>query len=315
MRSITGSNIPRCGFFTVCLFVSLTASAFYYSVTLAQQQLHDDDIERVNTDLVLVNATVTDAKGKPVGGLRKADFKLLEDAQSQQISFFGAESTPFAAVILLDTSGSMEARMSMARAAAVRFVESLRPEDMVAVYRFDSEIVKLQDFSSTANLSDRFFDTRAHGQTRLYEAIVTAARELAKRPERRKAIVVLSDGADTASLDTREKAVDAALAADAAIYGIDMTQDGTGDRRDLQVAQILKSLSEKSGGIYVAAAGGPLLRDACKRIVQELSEQYTIGYQPTNQNHDGRWRAIEIKLSRPDLKVRARKGYKAPKSK
>ncbi|MEO6392959.1 MAG: VWA domain-containing protein [Pyrinomonadaceae bacterium] len=314
MRLLTRLNTVRC-LFAVCALITIFASTNYFIRTRAQQQPQDDDVERVNSDLVLVNATVTDGKGKPVGGLRKADFKLVEDSQPQQISFFGAESTPFAAVILLDTSGSMEARMSMARAAAVRFVESLRPEDMVAVYRFDSEIVKLQDFSSTANLSDRFFDTRAHGQTRLYEAIVMAARELAKRPERRKAIVVLSDGADTASLDTREKAADAALAADAAIYGIDMTQDGTGDRRDLQVAQILKSLSEKSGGLYVAAAGGPLLRESCIRIVQELSQQYTIGYQPTNQNHDGHWRAIEIKLNRPELKVRARKGYKAAKRK
>src|SRR5262245_23744552 len=107
--------------FILTLFVLL----LYVPFTSAQQQ--DDEVERVSTDLVLVNVTVKDGSGRLVRGLKQAEFKLAEDSQPQTISYFGAESTPFAAVILLDTSGSMESRMSLARSAAARFAEGLRP--------------------------------------------------------------------------------------------------------------------------------------------------------------------------------------------
>jgi Ca-activated chloride channel family protein len=279
----------------------------------AQQPGDDDEVERVDTNLVLVNVTVKDQKGNLVSGLHRADFQITEDTQSQAISDFGAEATPFAAVILLDTSGSMEARMSMARSAAARFVEGLRPDDAVEVYRFDSKVVKLQDFSSTSDLSAHIYETHADGMTVLYDAILQAAHDLAARPERRKAIIVISDGADTKSAATMSKALNSALAVDAAIYGVDMTQDGTGINTDKRVGKVLRDLSEKSGGIYVGTGGGQALRDALKGVLQELGGQYTIGYHPSNANFDGKWRAIEVKLGKPGLVVRARKGYRAAK--
>jgi Ca-activated chloride channel family protein len=150
--------------------------------------------------------------------------------------------------------------------------------------------------------------------TVLYDGIVQAARELSTRPERRKAILVLSDGEDTKSEATQAKALNAALAVDASIYSVDMTQDGTGTSRDAHLGAILRELSEKTGGIYVGSGGGPAMRDACKKIVEELSEQYTIGYQPSNQAQDGRWRSISVQSKRPGVKIRARKGYRAAKA-
>lgn len=310
-RSFPLLSVHRWPFFLA--LISLLVTGAWVRPSIAQQP-QSDDVIRVNSDLVLVNVTVTDDSGRPVGNLQQGDFAVAEDSKPQSISFFGSQSTPFAAIILLDASGSMEQRMSLARSAAIRFVEGLRPEDAVAVYQFDSKIKKVQDFSASSDLSSRVFDAEARGLTVLYDAIVQAARDLATRPERRKAIIVLSDGEDTKSEATQAKALNAAMAVDAAIYSIDMTQDGTGTGRNQRLGMILRELSEKTGGIYVGTGGGPALRDACKKIVQELSEQYTIGYQPTNQALDGRWRSINVQSKKGGMKIRARKGYRAAKA-
>ena len=129
----------------------------------AQESADDGDVVRVNTDLVVVNVTVTDSGGKYARGLRRADFTLLEDGKEQKLSIFGAEETPFAAAVLLDFSGSMEKRVSLARAAAIRFLDGLREEDVASVYRFDSEIEQLQDYSPSRDLAPLAFEIgRAH---------------------------------------------------------------------------------------------------------------------------------------------------------
>ena len=119
------------------------------SFTASQQ---DDDVVRVNTDLVLLNATVLDRSGKFVEGLKRADFHVFEDGKEQKLASFSAEETPFAAAILLDMSGSMETRLTLARGAAIRFLDSLRDEDVAAVYSFDVKVERWQDFSPGRDL-------------------------------------------------------------------------------------------------------------------------------------------------------------------
>src|ERR1043165_2253281 len=99
-----------------------------------------DDVVRVNTDLVVLNATVLGRDGKFLRGLKAGDFHVFEDGVEQKISSFGAEETPFAAAILLDTSGSMESRLTLGRSAAIRFLDGLRDEDVAAVYNFDVKV-------------------------------------------------------------------------------------------------------------------------------------------------------------------------------
>ncbi len=101
----------------------------------ALKQDQDDDVVRVNTELVILNATVLDKDGKFVSGLRRADFRVFEDGQEQKLTSFTAEETAFAAAILLDTSGSMESRLTLGRSAAIRFLDGLRDEDVAAVYK------------------------------------------------------------------------------------------------------------------------------------------------------------------------------------
>lgn len=307
-RTETGSSVR----FLLALFCALLLP---FSAT-AQQPQDDDDVVRVNTDLVVMNVTVVDAQGKYVHGLRRADFKIFEDGREQPleiISTFSVEETPFAATILLDTSGSMETRMSLARSAAIRFLDGLRPDDVAAVYKFDAEIERIQDFSPSRDLAPLAFGLRAKGQTALYDAMTNAAHDLSERPEKRRAIIVLSDGMDNRSSASVDKALNQALAAQATIYTVDMSAPNGPNPSGQQNAAVLRSFAAKSGGRFISTPGGQALREAFAGIVEELSNQYTIGYRPTNRTRDGKWRTLEVKIARPQLTARTRKGYRAPK--
>src|SRR6185369_12890999 len=275
----------------------------------------DDDVVRVNTDLVVLNVTVTDKSGQYVKGLKASDFKVYEDGvevKTEMFASFSVQESPYAAVVLLDSSGSMEARFTLARSAAIRFLDGLREEDVAAVYRFDSKVERVQEFSGGRDLAPIAYAIRAKGMTTLNDAIVEASRTLAERPEHRKAIVILSDGMDTFSKASADKAVESALAIGASIYAVDMSALEVSGSSGRQGAPTLESFANKTGGRFIATAGGPALRDAFAGIAEELGHQYTIAYRPLNRNRDGKWRKLEVKLSREDLTVRTRKGYRAP---
>ena len=288
---------------------------FLMSFSVASPQ-QDDDVVRVNTELVVLNVTVTDKSGQYVKALRASDFKIYEDGnevQANMIASFSLQESPYAAVVLLDSSGSMDSRFSLARSAAIRFLDGLREEDVAAVYRFDSKVERVQEFSGGRDLAPMAYGIRAKGMTTLNDAIVEASKILAERPEKRKAIVVLSDGMDTFSKASSDKAVESALAIGASIYAVDMSAIETPGSSNRQSAMSLKGFAEKTGGRFVATPGGPALRDAFTGIADELGHQYTIAYRPANQLRDGKWRTLEVKVSRENLQVRTRKGYRTPK--
>jgi len=300
--------MQKARFLSLFLIVLMSAA-----IAVAQD---DDDVVRVNTDLVVLNLTVTDKAGQYVKALKLSDFKIYEDGVEvtpKMITSFSLQEAPYAAVVLLDSSGSMEARFSLARSAAIRFLDGLRPEDVAAVYRFDSKVERVQEFSGGRDLAPMAYAIRAKGMTTLNDAIVEAANTLASRPEQRKAIVVLSDGMDTFSKATSEKAVESALAVGASIFAVDMSQVEVGASARQQAAASLRSFAEKTGGRFIATPGGPALRDAFTGIAEELGHQYAVAYRPSNQKHDGKWRTLEVKVQREDLTVRTRKGYRAPK--
>ncbi|HEY0078000.1 MAG TPA: VWA domain-containing protein [Pyrinomonadaceae bacterium] len=300
-----------CALLVAC-FASLPSAS--RSFARGQGAQDEDEVVRVETDLVVLNVTVTDKEGKYVHKLPRADFRVFEDGREQKISTFSVEETPFAAALLLDISGSMEGRVSLARSAAIRFLDGMRAEDTAAVYSFDSKVEQLQDFSPGRDLPPIAYGMKARGMTALNDAILRAARDLSTRPEKRRAIVVLSDGADTFSNATSDKALNAALAADTTIYAVDMSDPRTDVRARQMASAALRNFAAKSGGRYVSTPGGQALASAFASIVEELSNQYTIGYQSSNRERDGRWRTIEINLARPEINARTRKGYRAPKA-
>lgn len=285
--------------------------SFLLAIPVSAQ--NDDDVISVDSSLVILNASINDAKGNAVTNLKQNQFKVFEDGVEQEISLFESTESPFAAVILLDTSGSMETRISLARSAAITFLDGLDAEDVTAIYNFDSKVTLVQDFSNSRDIADKVYDLKAYGWTVLNDAVFKAADELSKRPEKRRAIIVISDGADTKSGRSADKALKAALAADVTIYTVDMSAIDTGGKDRIQNQGVLKNFAEKTGGFFIATPGGQAMRDAFKHIVSELGTQYTIGYQPSNIKKDGKWRALELRVQRPNLTIRTRKGYNAPK--
>lgn len=274
------------------------------------------DVISLDTSLVVVNVTVTDARDRYVTGLKVEDFRLVEDRQAQRIVSFTASEMPFAAAIIVDISGSMEAKMSLARAACTRFVDGIREGDVFAIYTFGGTKVKmLQDFSEIRDVNDALWDTRADGMTPLYDAVVTAADALAARPERRRAILIVSDGADTQSRASFDGALRRIIDAEISVYAVDLS-DAALMRGGLHSsgAEVLKAFAVKSGGRFFRSPGGRELRDAFTQTVEELRNQYTIAYESTNEKRDGKWRTIEVSLNRPGLGARARQGYYAAKA-
>lgn len=298
------------------IFKSLPFLLVIVCLSTFSGRAQDDDVIRVNTDLVVLNVSVIDQAGQYVKKLKASDFKIYEDGvevKPNMISSFSLQEAPYAAVVLLDSSGSMEARFSLARSAAIRFLDGLRPEDVAAVYRFDSKVERVQEFSGGRDLAPTAYAIRAKGMTTLHDAIVEASKTLADRTENRKAIVVLSDGVDTYSKASSDKAIESALAIGATIFAVDMSSLETPGYQKRQSAASLKAFAEKTGGRFISTPGGPALRDAFTGIANELGQQYTIAYRPTDQKRDGKWRELEVKVARPDVTVRTRKGYRAPK--
>lgn len=281
----------------------------------AQVEEVDDEIITVESNLVVMNATITDKKGEPVFGLKQDEFEVYEDGKLQQIAFFKAQETPFAAVILLDTSGSMENQVSVARSAAIKFLENLRFDDNVAIYNFDTKVKMVQDFSNSRDIAYGIFDLKADGWTVLNDAIYKAAQLLQARPEKRRAIVVLSDGADTKSGRSASKALKAAQQANATIYTIDMSSIPSGGKNRMQNTATLKKFAKETGGVFVATRGGLEMREAFQNIVKELGVQYTLGFYPANEKKDGKFHELNLRIARPNLRIRTRKGYEAPKEK
>jgi Ca-activated chloride channel homolog len=305
IRFVLGTNLAL-----LACALSIVSGPFAPRPASARQ---DDEVITVESDLVVLNVTATNPGGGYVRGLTKADFKVFEDGREQEVTNFGEEETPFAVALLLDTSGSMEKRVSLARSAAIRFLDGLRPDDAAAVYSFNTKIEQVQDYSNSRDLSPKAFDLGAEGWTVLNDAVLRAALDLSKRPEKRRAILVLSDGADTRSAASADKALNAALAANATIYTVDMGQGPGGSLTTSSAAGALRNFAGRSGGRYVPTPGGQALREAFAGIVEELSNQYTLGYRPSNRARDGRWRTIEVKVARPSVTARTRRGYKLSK--
>jgi Ca-activated chloride channel family protein len=275
------------------------------------------------TTQVLVNVTVKNTRGKYVSTLDRQAFTLLEDDQEQDVVEFFGEEAPMAVAIVLDVSGSVvEKDLNRYRNSALDLAYRLKPDDALALYTFDqSGVQKLRDYSSTvAGLKPLLKQMKGEGNTPLYDAILLASKELRVRPERRRALVLISDGGDSASQATLREVEKETFLAGVAVYAIDLVNTETSARRSPErqaAAQTLKQIAQESGGRYITTEGGFFLmpsRMKLKRIfndlIAELHSQYTIAYEPSNARRQGRWRTIRVNLEQADLTARTRLGYR-----
>jgi Ca-activated chloride channel family protein len=279
-------------------------------------------IFRAGTDTVFLSVTVTNNQGQLVAGLEREAFQVLEDGKPQEIQIFARTPQPIALSILLDTSISMEPRLRTAQQAAVGFARGLGEQDVAQIIDFDSQVQVLQGFTNDeALLEHAILRTDAGGSTSLYTAVYVALSEQRKvRPRenetiRRQAIVVLSDGDDTSSLVDYQQVLDLAKRSEVVIYAIGLRTPGPAVQGFSQSGYVLRQLSEETGGRVFFVENAVQLPAVYGQIADELSNQYSIGYTPTNTRRDGAWRTIQVRATPPGTVARTRLGYFGPTDK
>lgn len=311
-RETPEATVRMSRFLTLVTFLVLVAPGMPGQQKPAPPAPEQDSIG-LESHLVLLNISVTDAAGRFTHGLHKEDFQVFDQGDRQQIAEFGSEETPFAAAILLDISGSQDRMFRIGRAAARQFAGGLRPDDVYAVYVFAGKVARVQEFGNAGDVEDVLWTIRPDGRTALYDAVAQAAKDLGARPEKRRAMLILTDGDDTASSQSQDTALRSALDAGITIHTVNLLDENTPSDRLPLARSALKNMAEKTGGRSVEDRGGAVMYQAFKDIVDELSHQYTISYAPLLDRHDGKWHKIEVKLAGSQALVRTRQGYYAPK--
>lgn len=290
-------------------------------VAAAQRKAADqDDTVKLHADLVVLTVTVTDPAGQYAHGLKDKDFAILEDGSPQTVHSFFAEEAPFAAAILMDMSGSMEGKFGLVRAAAASFIDQIRADDQVAVYGFNNKVRLYQEFTNVRDISEYVWEAEAEGNTRLYDCMSDAIDALVKREEKRRAILLISDGWDSSSQKaTLDSVMKKALGAGVVVYALDLTDKDILQGNAQQVLLLrrgrkeMQEFASQTGGRYIHSPQGDKLEEGFVQIVDELRNQYTLTYYPTNQKRDGRWRKLSVAVGRQGLSTRSRRGYYAPK--
>jgi len=299
---------------TLALAITLTVAT-----SVAQQPARPTFTDAI--DLVSLNVTVLDSENHYVTDIDEASFQLFEDGALQDTAFFDRTQRPIALALLMDTSASMTEKMSTAQEAAIGFAARLRDQDLASVIDFDSRVNTLQDFTNSFDdLEAAIRRTSAGGSTSLYNAIYISLKELAKVPATavdeipRQAIVMLSDGEDTSSLVEFEEVLELAKRSDTVIYSIGLrSRDNGRNRRGFREADfVLKQLARDTGGRAFFPETVDDLEQIYQQISDELSSQYTLGYISKNPLQDGRWRAIVVRVDRPNVMATTKLGYYAP---
>ncbi|HTZ49099.1 MAG TPA: VWA domain-containing protein [Verrucomicrobiae bacterium] len=286
---------------------------------------------KAQVNLVNIFATVRDKNKRIVTDLKQDDFKVAEDNQPQTISFFSKEmNLPITLGLLLDTSGSEQFMLGSIQDAGARFLHRiLRKGDEAMIMSFDTDVDLLADFTDDRSILDRAINKArintpgggyiagnpgpVGGQdmtgTALYDAIYLACGEKLNGEAGRKAIVIVTDAEDEGSKVKLEEAIEAAQKTDTVVHILLVADRRFGGGRP----DIGHRIAEETGGRMIVVNSEKNIEGAFDQISEELRSQYTLGYYPTNNNPDGKFRKIHVDVDNKEYKVLARKGYYAPK--
>ena len=301
---------------------------FLYSSASAQE-VDPDDVIRVKTTLVNSPVLVIGRDGKYVPNLRREDFEVFENGVKQEIAYFAPVENPFTVAILIDTSRSALFDLQDIQEAAIAFVEKMRANDRALVVTFSNDVnVLAEPTSDHEALRNAIRSARPGGNTRIYDAMKSVLGERLARVEGRTALVLFTDGVDNDSRNaTFESTLQQAARTDTLIYPVQFSTydyikarspssefkppEGSGfSEQDYQRADaFMHQLAETAGtGVYPAFDISDLER-AIGSIVDELHNEYSIGYYPRSKGQPGETRTVEVRVNRPQLAVRARSGY------
>ncbi|HNR39275.1 MAG TPA: VWA domain-containing protein [Acidobacteriota bacterium] len=274
----------------------------------------------VRVEMVNLLCSVLDRRGNYVTTLHQDDFIVYENNSPQKIENFSAMSDlPLSIALLIDTSASVANKLKFEQDAAAEFFATvLRPQDKALLVEFDTGVTLIQDFTNDTNLLGKQLRTlRAAGGTSLYDSVLLVAEEklVPDQGERRKTVIVISDGEDTVSKVTFEEALEMAQRSGATVFAISTNKGGHfGVKGSDEGDTILEQLTSATGGKAYYPTKMEDLSLAFREINQELRSQYSISYRSSNPARDGTFRALRVAVKGKDLRVRHRKGYFAPKS-
>ncbi len=306
------------------------------------QKQQDDEI-KLETTLIQIPVVVRDKGGRYILDLSKREFSIYEDGIRQTVEFFGTVEEPFSVVLVLDTSGSTAAQLEFIKSSAIAFIESLRPHDKVMVIGFSDSVEVKCDLTGDRKVLDEAVRSLNSGEfTQVYEAVYTAVWEKLQGVTGRKAVILFTDGIDTASSEIiGEDTLDAVVESeDVIVYSIryntradvkrKLEKKVVGgeyiegnkripwyqkqqelDRAYREADEYLQQLAQLSGGIVERADELTDLKGSFRRLAEELRQQYLLGYYPTNKDKVDRDRRLEVHVSRPGSRVRARPVYRS----
>jgi VWFA-related protein len=270
---------------------------------------------RVASNLVLIPVTVYDPLNRPVTGLEKEHFKILDDNVEQTISTFAMEDSPLAAGLVFDVSGSMGQMLMRSRQAAAQFFHIANDDDEFLLVEFNETpklVVPLTQ--KKQDIEDHLLFTVSKGRTALLDAVVLALHELKKSKKERKALLIISDGGDNSSRYTESEVKNVVRESDSLIYAIGVYGGGS-TPEEASGPELLRQLAEQSGGRHFEA-NAVELPDIAAKIGMELRNRYVLGFVPTDQKRDGRYHPVQVKVvppkGLPHLTASWRRGYYAP---
>ncbi len=303
----------------------------------------DDDTITVDSSIVRLNVGVVDRQGRPITSLNKENFAIYEDGVKQNIARFEPTVAPFSVVMILDMSGSTLGFRETIRQSAFRFVDALAPDDRVAVVEFYDKVNLRNDFTTDRKaIGNSIAVANGRGKTQLYKALDFALEKLKSEGKRRKAIIVLTDGVDTAVRDNdrdllnnvSEKDLNGAIKPEASenlvrVLGKSDVQGVTiyplalptgdpfklADPTPIQIAMFsaarerLQIMADRTGGRLNTINRLEEMGRLYAAVAAELRTLYTIEYQSTNEVRDGKWRNIRIDVDKTGLISRTRPGY------
>lgn len=308
----------------------------------AEAVISDDDVIRVETDLITVPVSVSD-RGRPVPGIQQREFRIFENGIEQELAYFSADDQPFTVALMLDMSYSSVFKLAEIQSAAKLFVNHLRPNDRMMVVSFAERAeVLCRPTSDRRILSLAIGGAKIASGTSMYDAFDVVAKEHFRGIAGRKAIVVLSDGVDTTSRTAKADDILREFAdGETLIYPIqyDTFDDVRENRRknaevryddddrpylveaplvkgqredDYETAtEFLRSLAAVSGGRVFRVTSSTNLQRSFAAIADELRKIYSLGYYPTSDRRPGVEYQINIRVYRPNLTVKARGSYAA----
>jgi Ca-activated chloride channel homolog len=274
------------------------------------------------TDLVVLSATAIDRKGRPVTDLRREEFRVFEDGRPQRVDHFSlGRDSRARLLVLVDASGSMTGQLktASARMAVTQILAALEPEDEAALAGFDHRYFGLVPFTTDRQQILRAFEeVETFGSTGLHDGLDRAARDLASHGEGRRAVVVITDGVDTASQSRPEDVIARSRALDVPIYAVTVvsplddpaSERFTGKQRTAAAvagAEMLARYADHSGGAAFVVSDFTGLRAAAAKVAYELKHQYRLGYDPPAG--PPRFRRVEVRTTRKGVQVRTRSGY------